>query len=58
MYKSEDYSFAEYLYDKKIIKSLVEVTPADLMERWLAEGANYVKYCRDNNYYFEKLADY
>lgn len=54
----EDYNFDEYLYDNGLIKSLVEVNHAEIIALWPAEGANYVKYCKDNDFYFEKLGDF
>ena len=54
----EDYSFAEYLYDKRLIKSIVDIVPEEVKGLWPAEGANYVQYCKDNDYYFEKIGDY
>lgn len=30
----EDYSFAEYLYDKRLIKSIVEVVPEEVKGLW------------------------
>ena len=54
----QDYNFAEYLYDNGLIKSLVDIIPGELMAWWAVEGGNYVKYCRTNDYYFEKLGDF
>lgn len=51
----QDYSFAEYLYDNGLIKSIVKVIQDEVMNLWPTEGANY---CKDNDYYFEKLGDY
>jgi hypothetical protein len=46
------------LYDNGLIKSIVEVIPKEVMALRPAEGANYIQYCKDNDYYFEKLGDY
>lgn len=53
----QDYNFQEYLYDNGLIESLVNVKQEEIMALWPIESINYIKYCKDNDYYFEKLGD-